>query len=131
VELEAHQNRVRDAYERQLAEHEASIANWDKKDGPAPEGPPRPPRFVVADTSTEKMGELLARSDRGILVKRDELTGWLGSMEKYAGRGSGADRAFWLQSFDGGPFRGQLRIRAKSAHKLDDCGIGACGRSLS
>src|SRR4051794_18685022 len=22
--------------------------------------------------------------------------------------------------------RGQLRIRAKSAHKLDDCGIGAC-----
>jgi hypothetical protein len=76
---------------------------------------------VVSDTSTEKMSELLARSNRGILVKRDEFAGWLGSMERYAGRGSGADRAFWLQSFDGGPFtgdriaRGEIRVRNLSA----------------
>ena len=31
VELEAHQNRIRDAYEAQLAEHKALLAGWDKR----------------------------------------------------------------------------------------------------
>jgi hypothetical protein len=55
--------------------------------------------------TVEKLGIILAGQDRGILIKRDELAGWIGQMEKYAaGRGSSADRAFWLQAFDGGPF---------------------------
>ena len=49
---------------------------------------------------------ILAGQDRGVLVKRDEIAGWIGSMEKYAssGRGPVADRAFWLQAYDGGPY---------------------------
>ena len=65
-----------------------------------------PPRLTVYDTTIEKLGMILAEQDRGVLVKRDEIAGWIGSMEKYAsgGRGSAADRAFWLQSYDGGPY---------------------------
>jgi hypothetical protein len=72
---------------------------------------------VVSDTTIEKLGEILSRYDRGLLVKRDEFSGWIGAMEKYGGKGSGADRAFWLRSFDGGSYtidrvnRGSLRVR--------------------
>jgi hypothetical protein len=122
AELEVHQNRVLDEYETRLAKYEATLEGWNPKSGERkPDEPRKPPRYVVSDTSTEKLGELLARTDRGILVKRDEFAGWLGSMEKYAGKGSGADRAFWLQTFDGGPFtvdriaRGEIRVGNLSA----------------
>jgi hypothetical protein len=88
-------------------------AGGDPKDGPAP-----PPRFVVFDSTVEKLGEILARYDRGLLVKRDEFAGFLGAMERYgSGKGASADRAFWLTAFDGGPYtvdrinRGETLIR--------------------
>jgi hypothetical protein len=65
---------------------------------------PPPPRYVINDTTVEKAGELLSRCPRGALLKRDELAGWIASMEKYSNSGSGADRAFWLQAYDGGPY---------------------------
>jgi hypothetical protein len=66
---------------------------------------PEPPRYVAYDITTDKLGIILGKQDRGILIKRDELAGWIGSMERYStGRGPYADRAFWLKSYDGGPF---------------------------
>jgi hypothetical protein len=94
----------------------------DKKEYVAAGGDPDafrqpPPRYTAYDTTTEKLGVILSNQDRGILIKRDELVGWIGQMEKYAtGRGSFADRAFWLKAYDGGPFtvdrisRGDVRI---------------------
>src|SRR5262249_1498157 len=87
---------------------------------------PKPPRFVAFDTTIEKLGDILARTPRGLLVKRDEIAGWIGAMEKYSNssRGAAADRGFWLQSFDGGPFtvdritRGELHIPNLSASLL-------------
>jgi hypothetical protein len=77
-----------------------------------------PHRYTAYDVTTEKLGIILADQDRGILIKRDELVGWIGQMEKYAsGRGATADRAFWLKSYDGGPFtvdrvsRADIRIK--------------------
>ena len=37
---------------------------------------------------------------------RDELSGWIGAMDKYGGGGRGAaqDRGIWLQAHDGGPY---------------------------
>jgi hypothetical protein len=115
--LDAHQNRLRDSYEAQLASYEADLRSRGKNDGPEPPPPPKPPRLVVSDTTIEKLGEILAMHPRGLLVKRDEFSGWIGSMEKYGGsKGSAADRAFWLQAFDGGPYtidrvaRGEFRV---------------------
>jgi hypothetical protein len=108
--LQAHQDLLRDEYDAAFAAHLA--AGGDPKDGPD-----RPLRLIVADTTTEKLADILSRQDRGALVKRDEIPGWLGSMEKYGARGSAADRAFWLQAYDGGSFtvdrisRGEQRIR--------------------
>jgi hypothetical protein len=101
--LEQHQNNVRLSYEAALRDYEA--AKKKKVGNKSIEEPNRPPRFVVWDTTTEKLGEILSRSERGLLVKRDEFSGWIGGMEKYtSARGVGADRGFWLQAYDGGPF---------------------------
>jgi hypothetical protein len=99
--LERHQNDLRRNYEARLRDYETA-----KKDGEKGVEKPDPPiRYVVWDTTTEKLGEILSRSEHGLLVKRDEFSGWIGGMEKYsnASRGAAADRGFWLQAYDGGP----------------------------
>jgi Protein of unknown function (DUF3987)/Primase C terminal 2 (PriCT-2) len=108
--LEDHQKYVRDRNE----------AEWDQyllTGGDANAEKPKPPRFVAFDATIEKLGDILSRNPRGVLLKRDEVAGWIGAMEKYtSGRGAAADRGFWLQCFDGGPFtvdritRGELHI---------------------
>jgi Protein of unknown function (DUF3987) len=51
----------------------------------------------------EALQDILSKQERGIGVLRDELAGWVGAMEKYApGKGGAADRAFALQSYNGG-----------------------------
>jgi hypothetical protein len=100
--LERHEKDLRRDYEARLRDYEAA----KKKDKNTDVEKPEPPvRYVVWDTTTEKLGEILSRSEHGLLVKRDEFSGWIGGMEKYsnASRGAGADRGFWLQAYDGGP----------------------------
>jgi hypothetical protein len=72
------------------------------KDDPEPEPPPR---YVVMDTTIQKLAEILSHADRGLLVKRDELTGWIGDMDRYnKATYATSDRAFWLKAWDGGPY---------------------------
>ena len=80
-------------------EREKNYASIQDKDPPPP-----PVRYVVYDSTIEKLADLLSRSDRGILLKRDELAGWLGGMEKYGGSSHGAnsDRGHYLELYDGG-----------------------------
>ena len=43
------------------------------------------------------MAPLLLNNPRGLLLARDELAGWIGSFDRYAGKGNaGADSANWL-----------------------------------
>ena len=62
--------------------------------------PPAPVmrRYAVNDTTVEKLGELLAQNEWGLLVYRDELYGLLTSLDKQGQEGS---RAFYLQAYDG------------------------------
>jgi hypothetical protein len=67
----------------------------------APERP-RYRRFVTNDPTTEKVARLVLENPKGLLLYRDELAGWVGSMDKYGGAGS--DRAFYLESYGGRRF---------------------------
>lgn len=58
-------------------------------------------RVRISDTTTEKAAELLRDGWRGLLLFRDELSGWLGGMDRYNG---GGDRPFWLESYGGRPY---------------------------
>src|SRR5262249_21903285 len=44
---------------------------------------------------------ILLANPRGLLLARDELAGWIGSFDRYAGKGkAGADSANWLSMFN-------------------------------
>src|SRR5262249_42093088 len=102
AEIEAIQGELQKEYKRQYAEYKKALS--DKND-PKPEEPEKPLRYFSTDTTVEAIADILSRSPRGILIKRDELSGWLGSMEKYGGTGgANSDRAFWLQSHNGGSY---------------------------
>jgi hypothetical protein len=74
-------------------------------DARAAEAPPCNTRIRLEDTTIEAAQEILRDSPDGLLCIRDELSGWFGSMEKYAaGRGSAVDKSFWLQAFNGGSY---------------------------
>jgi hypothetical protein len=66
---------------------------------------PRQTRLRIEDTTIEAAQEVLKDSPDGVLCLQDELSGWFGAMDKYAGhRGAAKDRGFWLQAFHGGPY---------------------------
>ena len=60
--------------------------------------PPQRRRYVSQDATPEKLGELLATNPRGLLIFRDELTGWFASLER---EGNESARAFYLEAWNG------------------------------
>lgn len=55
-------------------------------------------RYITHDPTVEKLGELLRDNPRGLLLLRDELAGWLWTLERLGREG---DREFYLESWDG------------------------------
>jgi putative DNA primase/helicase len=55
-------------------------------------------RYIVNDSTVEKLGELLAVNRFGLLLERDELAGWLRSLERDDRKG---DREFFLEAWNG------------------------------
>ncbi len=55
-------------------------------------------RYIVNDATIEKLGELLNENPNGLLLVRDELGGWLATMQTEDGA---VGRAFYLECFDG------------------------------
>jgi hypothetical protein len=76
---------------------------WDDapKEGRGPE--PIVPAYLIDDTTPEAVAKLLSTWPRGTFNPQDELSSWIGNMEKYAaGKGGSANRGFWLQAYEGG-----------------------------
>ena len=110
-------------------ESDKLVAEWEQeckrmaKEEPD-EAPPEKPtlkRLMFGDVTVEKLGAVLADCEpRGSIVFRDELSGWLSSMDAYKG-GNGKDRAEWLEAYNGGPMsidrvtRGSLYVENWSA----------------
>lgn len=55
-------------------------------------------RIIVNDATVEKLGELLNENPNGLILVRDELSGWLSKLAKEENQ---AERAFYLECFDG------------------------------
>ena len=55
-------------------------------------------RYIVNDSTVEKLGEILNENPNGVLIYRDELTGLLRSLDKEGQEGC---RAFYLEAWNG------------------------------
>ena len=82
------------------SEAKAALAEGeDAPPKPSDAGPaPIRKRVRISDVTTEKVAELVQATWRGLLLSRDELSGWIASMDRYSG---GGDRPFWLEAFGG------------------------------
>ena len=109
--------RAIDAEMAQKNQHAMAAYNRLSKEEKQEREPPEQTRLAMQDTTIEAAQEILKDSPDGVLLYQDELSGWFGSMEKYSSaRGAAKDRAFWLQSWNGGLYavnrigRGSLLI---------------------
>jgi putative DNA primase/helicase len=93
------------------------------KDAAITDKAPTLQRYVINDSTVEKCGELMSENPNGLLLVRDELSGWLSQMtqEEYQ-----AARAFYLECFEGNnPFNWD-RI-ARGNINIETCTLSACG----
>jgi hypothetical protein len=101
--------RHKEEMKRFLVEYEMwekEFTKWRGAKGDVGEPPekPEPPvaeRFIVSDTTIEALAPILLTNLRGLLLARDELAGWIGSFDRYAGKNkTGADAPQWLSMFN-------------------------------
>lgn len=93
----------KDSHKVAMSEFKGELQAWkdgDKKKRGAEPEPPKMERHIVSDITVEALAAILQDNDRGLLLLRDELSGWFGSFNQYKG-GKGADEAHWLSMFDG------------------------------
>jgi putative DNA primase/helicase len=98
-------------YELQEKEWDLKISAWKdeykrawKKGLATPAHPTDAPmapvarRLIVNDPSSEALHEIMSVNPNGVMLLRDELTGWLASLDRPGREG---DRAFYLECWDG------------------------------
>lgn len=85
-----------------VGEYEREFNDWSEhKNGE----PPTPRRMRIDDITMEAAQKVARHNPDGVLAMQDELSGWFGGIEKYAGgKGSAKDRSFWLRAFGGGSY---------------------------
>lgn len=80
--------------------YKAQLARWRKgPEGQLPEHPkaPRVPRLLCSDVTVPAIAALLHQQPRGLLLARDELAGWLRSVD------ASRDVEHWLELHRAGP----------------------------
>ncbi|MBX3410388.1 MAG: DUF3987 domain-containing protein [Phycisphaeraceae bacterium] len=102
---------ARAEWEAQYMRYEAELTGWKRRaakghgDAGDPPEKPTPPiarRYIVSDTTTEALAPILLGNPRGVLLGRDEFSGFFGSFDRYAKAGkAGADSAHWLSMHNG------------------------------
>ena len=101
AKLREEYHQAEDEYKREMRQWEVDKRENAKAGEPAPPPPnePRMNRTLVEDTTVEALAVILEGTPRGVVAARDELSGWVRSMDQYKQGGRGADRQFWLSAW--------------------------------
>jgi hypothetical protein len=123
-------------YKLQKEEAELRKAAWreqykaaQKADKEAPIRPddsiaePTPRRLITQDATAEKLHEILRDNPAGVLLIRDELPGWLETLDKPGREG---ERGFFLSAWNGDTSYTMDRIGRGSIH-VDACCVSILG----
>jgi DNA polymerase I-like protein with 3'-5' exonuclease and polymerase domains len=130
------QKRLLQEYKQQRARYQEELADYEdakrkaKADGAEPPDPPEKPvpqRVVCSDTTIEKLAVILEDTPRGLLLARDELSGWLGSFTRYKGKAGGTDLPLWLEAFRAGPWLVDRKTGDRPTLFIPHAAVSVCG----
>ena len=79
----------------ELFKGEMEDYNNSKVKGEAPEPPP-PKEILLNDATVEAIHRSMSHNPKGLLYFKDELSGWVHSMNQYR---KGSDQEFWLENW--------------------------------
>ena len=81
------------------------IEEWNQLEPKEKKTTPKPPfqRIAMEDVTIEAAQEIAADNQDGLIMSRDELSGFFASMEQYSSKKGGASsaRPFWLGAYEG------------------------------
>lgn len=79
-----------DEHKRDVADRQRQKAEAEAEGGTCDQPKPVMRRLICSDVTIEKLAELLEDNPRGVLIARDELSGWFASFSRYKGSASGS-----------------------------------------
>lgn len=89
-------------------QHKISIAEWERgiEDKTIPPDEPKPLQreLLVGSATIEAIFKIHEANRNGLLMFRDELLGWVSSMNQYR-RGAGDDQETWLSMYNNEPLK--------------------------
>jgi Protein of unknown function (DUF3987) len=122
-----------EAYKEKFARFEYAERQWKEackraskvgKEMPEKPEPPEAPqlrRLLTADATQEALVDLIEKNSRGLMLFRDELSGWFSSFNQYR---PGSDRQFFLECHAGGSFP---KDRRRGSAWIEDLFLNICG----
>ncbi len=113
-------------YQKDLAEYELAVKRCKKSD-PLPDKPIEPvaKRFYCGDITIEALAGLLKDAPRGLLLARDELSGWLKSFNAY--KKKGGDDAQWLELHRAGTLLVDRKSGVPKTIHIPNASVSVCG----
>lgn len=113
--IDVMESAARERHAEAMRKYRTELAALKADKAPPGAAPPKPrcDRYMVEGTTTEALSEVLRDDDEAsfrtpagkVLIRADEMSGWLGDMDRYkAGGKGGGDRAAYLTLFNGGRF---------------------------
>ena len=91
-------------YQNELKSYKREHKAWERKgEGEEPQQPERPirRRCIVQDSTIEALAPILSETPRGVLLARDELSGWLASFDKYSNKAATSSEVpKWLEIYN-------------------------------
>ena len=119
--LQQRHNEIWQRFAEMLADWQA-LSQEEKRETHKPD---EPHAFIVVDTTPERLQVTLSKSNRGTLLKRDELAAFFGFGRYNQDKGA-AERSSYLESYEAGPYT-VMRIGRDSLHiKVNGLTIYGC-----
>jgi len=91
-------------YQSDLKAYKREYRKWEhKREGEEPQEPDKPirKRCIVQDATIEALAPILNENPRGVLLARDELSGWLAGFDKYSAKsGASSEVPKWLEIYN-------------------------------
>lgn len=128
--VQARQKALVKDFKEQVTRYKAEMRDFKNADGDSRGDAPEEPvlkRVLASDVTIEKLVTLLDDNPRGMLVYRDELSGWVNSFSRYKGGAGGSDESNWLSMHRAGPVIYDRKTGTKTTVFVPNAAVSVTG----